>query len=118
MKIDNIPIDLILKNMFAATGTVLKIFFLTILFSVPLGFLVALARRSRFKIISLPTRIYQLIFRGTPLMLQLFFFMYGPFYIFGKGFERFTACIAFWLVMLSRFETPIASASRVIIGMD
>ncbi|CRZ34459.1 amino acid ABC transporter membrane protein (PAAT family) [Herbinix hemicellulosilytica] len=98
MKIDNIPIDLILKNMFAATGTVLKIFFLTILFSVPLGFLVALARRSRFKIISLPTRIYQLIFRGTPLMLQLFFFMYGPFYIFGKGFERFTACIVAFVI--------------------
>jgi len=98
MKIDNIPIDLILKNMFAATGTVLKIFFLTILFSVPLGFLVALARRSRFKIINLPTRIYQLIFRGTPLMLQLFFFMYGPFYIFGKGFERFTACIVAFVI--------------------
>ncbi|HPU63024.1 MAG TPA: amino acid ABC transporter permease [Mobilitalea sp.] len=98
MKIDNIPIDLILKNMFAATGTVLKIFFLTILFSIPLGFLVALARRSRFMIISLPTRIYQLLFRGTPLMLQLFFFMYGPFYIFGVGFKRFTACIIAFVI--------------------
>jgi len=98
MKIDNVPIDILLHNMFAATGTVFKIFFLTILFSVPLGFLVALARRSRCKIISLPTKIYQLIFRGTPLMLQLFFFMYGPFYIFGKGFGRFTACILAFVI--------------------
>lgn len=98
MKINNVPIDLLLKNMLAATGTVLQIFFLTIFFSIPLGFLVALARRSRFKIISLPTRIYQLVFRGTPLMLQLFFFMYGPYYIFDAGFGRFTACIIAFVV--------------------
>lgn len=98
MKIDNVPIDLLLKNMLSATGTVFQIFFLTILFSIPLGFLVALARRSRFKIISIPTRIYQLIFRGTPLMLQLFFFMYGPYYIFNAGFSRFTACIVAFVV--------------------
>jgi polar amino acid transport system permease protein len=79
--------------MLSASVTALEIFFLTILLSIPLGFLVALARRSRFWIISVPTRIYQLIFRGTPLILQLFFFMYGPYYIFGFSFGRFTACI-------------------------
>lgn len=98
MKIDNVPIDLLIKNMIYATGTVLQIFFLTILMSIPLGFLVALAGRSRYKIIRIPTRIYQLIFRGTPLMLQLFFFMYGPYYIFDKGFGRFTACIIAYVV--------------------
>jgi polar amino acid transport system permease protein len=84
--------------MFKATGMVLQIFFLTILFSVPLGFLVALARRSRIKLISIPTRIYQLIFRGTPLMLQLFFFMYGPYYIFGITYNRFAACITAFVI--------------------
>lgn len=98
MRIDNVPIDLLLKNMIAATGTVLQIFFLTILLSIPLGFIVALARGSRFKIISIPTRIYQLIFRGTPLMLQLFFFMYGPYYIFNTGFGRFNACIIAFVI--------------------
>jgi polar amino acid transport system permease protein len=93
MQIDNVPMDLLIPNMFSATVMVLKIFFLTIVLSVPLGFLVALARRSKLWIISVPTRIYQLIFRGTPLMLQLFFFMYGPYYIFGFSFDRFTACI-------------------------
>lgn len=98
MKIDNVPIDSLLKNMFSATGTVIMIFFLTILMSIPLGFLVALAGRSRYKIIRIPIRIYQLIFRGTPLMLQLFFFMYGPYYIFDKGFDRTTACIIAFVV--------------------
>jgi len=98
MKIDNVPIDLLINNMLSATGTVLKIFSLTILFSVPLGFLVALASRSRWGLVRFPTRIYQLVFRGTPLMLQLFFFMYGPYYIFGTGFGRFTACIIAFVV--------------------
>jgi polar amino acid transport system permease protein len=79
--------------MLSATGTTLFIFFMTIILSIPLGFLVALARRSKLWIISFPTRIYQLIFRGTPLMLQLFLFMYGPYYIFGFSFGRYTACI-------------------------
>ncbi|MBH1942310.1 amino acid ABC transporter permease [Mobilitalea sibirica] len=93
MKIDNVPLDLLIPNMLSATVYVIQIFILTILLSIPLGFLVALARRSRFKLISVPTRIYQLVFRGTPLMLQLIFFMYGPYYIFGFSFDRFTACI-------------------------
>lgn len=93
MKIDNVPMNLLIPNMLSATNTVLAIFFFTILFSVPLGFIVAAARRSKLWIISGPTRIYQLIFRGTPLMLQLIFFMYGPYYIFGFSFDRFVACI-------------------------
>ncbi|MDF2943764.1 MAG: polar amino acid transporter, inner rane subunit [Herbinix sp.] len=94
MRVDNVPMDLLLPNMLSATLTTLAIFFLTILLSIPLGFLVALARRSKLWIISLPVRIYQLIFRGTPLMLQLIFFMYGPYYIFGYNYKyRFIACI-------------------------
>jgi polar amino acid transport system permease protein len=94
MKFDNVPMDLLIPNMLSATGTVLQIFFLTILLSIPLGFLVALGRRSKHWFINVPIRIYQLIFRGTPLMLQLFFFMYAPYYIFGFSFDRFVACIA------------------------
>ena len=93
MKIDNVPMDLLIPKMLSASATALEIFFLTILLSIPLGFIVALARRSKLQIISFPVRIYQLVFRGTPLMLQLIFFMYGPYYIFGFSFDRFVACI-------------------------
>jgi len=97
-KVDNVPIDSLLLNMFEASGMVFKIFFLTIIMSIPLGFIVAFARRSRFKIINIPTRIYQLVFRGTPLMLQLYFFMYGPHYLFDFSFGRFNACIIAFVV--------------------
>ena len=94
MRIDNVPLDYLIPNMLAATLTTLNIFFLTIVFSIPLGFLVALGRRCRIWIVSFPLRIYQLIFRGTPLMLQLIFFMYAPYYIFGYNYKnRMVACI-------------------------
>jgi polar amino acid transport system permease protein len=94
MRIDNVPIDLLIPNMLKATGMTISIFFLTLIFSIPLGFLVALGRRSKLWIISFPIRLYQLIFRGTPLMLQLIFFMYAPFYLFGYNYKsRLVACI-------------------------
>lgn len=90
--IDHVPMDLLISNMLSATAMVFAIFFVTIILAVPLGFLVALGRRSKYKIISIPVRIYQLIFRGTPLMLQLIFFMYGPYYLFHFSFGRYIAC--------------------------
>lgn len=93
-----IPLDMLIPNMLSASSMTLKIFFYTIILSIPLGFIVALLRGSRFKIISIPIQIYQLIFRGTPLMLQLFFFMYGPYYIFGFSFDRFVACILAFVI--------------------
>lgn len=98
MRIDNVPIDLLLSNMFEATVVVIKIFVLTIVFSIPLGFLVALGRQCKYKIVHIPIQIYQLIFRGTPLMLQLFFFMYAPYYIFDFSFGRFQACIIAFVI--------------------
>ena len=57
------------------------IFFLTLLFSLPLGMLVALLRMSKSKIISGITRFIISVLRGTPLMLQLLAVTYGPYYI-------------------------------------
>lgn len=62
-------------------GRTCAIFFLTLLFSLPLGMLVALARKSANKIISNITRLVISILRGTPLMLQLLAVTYGPYYI-------------------------------------
>ena len=59
------------------------IFFLTLLFSLPLGLVVALLRRSGIKIIEWIMKIYISIVRGTPLMLQLFVVYFAPYYVFG-----------------------------------
>ena len=64
------------------------IFFLTLLFSLPLGMIVALLRMSKSKIISGITRFFISILRGTPLMLQLLAVTYGPYYLFGMAVAR------------------------------
>ena len=57
------------------------IFFLTLLFSLPLGMIVALLRMSKNRIVSGITRFFISILRGTPLMLQLLAVTYGPDYL-------------------------------------
>lgn len=65
------------------------IFFLTLLFSLPLGMIVAMMRMSKSKIISGITRVIISILRGTPLMLQLIAVTYGPYYLFEvSGFRN------------------------------
>ena len=64
-------------------GRTCAIFFLTLLFALPLGLVVAKLRMSRNKIISAVTKAYISILRGTPLMLQLLAVTYGPYYLFG-----------------------------------
>ena len=71
------------------------IFFLTILFSMPLGMVIMFLRRSRLKLVSGITKIYIAIMRGTPLMLQLLMWYFGPYYLFGMSIRgyRFPAII-------------------------
>ncbi len=64
------------------------IFFLTLLFSMPLGMVVALLRMSKNKLISGVTRFFISILRGTPLMLQLLAVTYGPYYLFDISVSR------------------------------
>ncbi len=69
-------------------GRTCAIFFLTLLFSLPLGLIVSLLRMSKNKIVSSIAKIYISILRGTPLMLQLLAVTYGPYYLFGIGVSR------------------------------
>lgn len=71
------------------------IFFLTVLFSMPLGMIVMLLRRSRFSVVRWIMKIYIAVMRGTPLMLQLLAWYFGPYYLFGMSIRgyRFTAII-------------------------
>ena len=64
-------------------GVTLQIFFLTLVGSLPLGVVVALARMSRVKPIAWIMKFYISVMRGTPLMLQMFFIYFAPYYIFG-----------------------------------
>ncbi|WP_303862360.1 amino acid ABC transporter permease [Alkalibaculum bacchi] len=55
-----------------------KIFIITLLFSLPLGLLIAFGSMSRFRPLRWLVRTFVWIIRGTPLMLQLIIIFYGP----------------------------------------
>ncbi len=67
----------ILPPLLEGTVVTLQMFFATIVLSLPLGLLLALARISRFKTLSSAVGVYIWLFRGTPLMLQLLFIYFG-----------------------------------------
>ncbi len=75
-----------------------SIFVWTLVFSLPLGLVVAFARMSKNVVLRGIARVYISILRGTPLMLQLLVVFFGPFYLFGAnigGFRYPAIIIAF-----------------------
>ncbi len=69
-------------------GKTCAIFFLTLIFALPLGIIIALLRMSKVTIISKITQFIVSVLRGTPLMLQLLAVTYGPYYLFGVNVSR------------------------------
>lgn len=63
--------------MLEASKTTIGLFFLTLLLGLPLGLLLAVGRISKHRIISWPIQMYNLVMRGTPLMLQLYIVYFG-----------------------------------------
>lgn len=73
-----------------------EIFFLTLLFSLPLGLVIAFGRMSKQLVVKSAAKVYISIMRGTPLMLQLIVVYFAPYYVFGikiAASYRFTAVI-------------------------
>ena len=70
-----------ISKMSEGLGRTCAIFFLTLLFALPLGLMVAKLRMSKNKVVSAIMKAYISILRGTPLMLQLLAVTYGPYYL-------------------------------------
>ena len=87
-----------------------EIFALTLLFSLPLGMLVAFGRMSRCKIVKLIAKLYISVMRGTPLMLQIIVVYFGPYYMFrlkmGTGY-RFPAVIIAFVINYAAYFAEI-----------
>ncbi len=80
----------------------LRLFVLTLVFSLPLGLIVSFGSMSKISIIKAPVRFVIWVIRGTPLMLQLLVIYYGPGIIFhanvwgsGDGGRFIAALVAF-----------------------
>ena len=77
-----------ITTMGSGFGKTCAIFFLPLLFSLPLGMVIAFLRMSKSKIVSNVTRFVISVLRGTPLMLQLIAVTYGPLYLFDLPVSR------------------------------
>ena len=86
----------------------LKVFGLTLLFSIPLGLVICFGSMSNWKPLRALTRGFVWIIRGTPLMLQLIIIFYGPGLIFGlPAMPRFTATIVAFAINYACYFSEI-----------
>jgi polar amino acid transport system permease protein len=87
-----------------------QIFVLTLLFSMPLGMIIAFGRMSKCRVLRAITKVYISIMRGTPLMLQILVVYFGPFYAFkiqmGRGY-RFPAVILAFVINYAAYFAEI-----------
>ncbi|MGX4600430.1 amino acid ABC transporter permease [Faecalimicrobium sp. JNUCC 81] len=93
----------------------LSIFFITLLLALPLGLMLAFMRLSKNKLIKNISRAYILVFRGTPLLLQLIFIFFGlP--LVGVVFNRFNAAIVAFTLNYAAYFAEIYRGA--ILGID
>jgi len=85
----------------------LEIFFLTLLFALPLALPVALGRMSASRWVRAPVHLYSLVMRGTPLILQIIFVYFAPYYLFDASWDRFTAVVVAFTVNYAAYFAEI-----------
>ena len=86
----------------------LKVFGLTLLFSIPLGLVICFGSMSNWKPLRALTRGFVWIIRGTPLMLQLIIIFYGPGLMFDMpAMPRFTATIVAFAINYACYFSEI-----------
>ena len=89
-------------------GETLKIFFVTLLFSLPLGLVIAFGSMSSFKPLSYFSRAAVWAVRGTPLMLQVIIVYYGPGLIWGaEALGRLEAALIAFVINYACYFSEI-----------
>ena len=92
-------VEQILIQLMGGMLTSVQIFVVTLIFSLPLGLVVAFGRMSANRVVRTIVKGYISVMRGTPLMLQLMVVYFGPYYIFGlklgSGYRLWAALIGF-----------------------
>lgn len=83
----------LVSSMREGLAATLTIFAATLIFSIPLGMVLALLRMSRHRVVSMPVSLYILVMRGTPLMLQIFAIYFAVPMLLGTNLERMSATI-------------------------
>ncbi|MBP1589886.1 MAG: amino acid ABC transporter permease [Kiritimatiellae bacterium] len=89
-----------LPQLLEGTGVTLQLFCWTLVLSIPLSIPIALGRMSKFWPLRQLVNVYLLVIRGTPLMLQLIFVFFAPYYL------------SVYLVKLGLLSAPLQTPDR------
>ena len=85
-----------------------RLFFETLLFSIPLGLIISFGSMSKIKPISYLVKVFVWIIRGTPLMLQLFIVFYVPGLVFNMPMrDRMLAALIAFVINYSCYFSEI-----------
>ena len=88
-----------------------SLFFITVLVSIPIGLLLSFTRVGRSKVLQGVVGAYVWVMRGTPLLLQLYFFCYGITFLPGIGdylvMDRFQAAILAFILNYAAYFCEI-----------
>ncbi len=95
------------KILFTGIGMSLKLFIITLIISIPFGILVAILRNSKCKIVAFIMKLYILLIRGTPIMLQIIVVYFGPYYLFKISYDRFVAIIIAFVINYAAYFSEI-----------
>ena len=96
-----------LPFMLEGSVTTVQVFVLTLVISLPLGLPIAMGSNSRCKPLSFLCKIYVWIFRGTPLMLQLWFFYFFFPFNFGITFDALTTAVLTYVLNYAAYFAEI-----------
>ena len=89
-------------------GENLKLFGLTLAFSLPIGLLLSFCSMSKIPPIRWLSKTFVWIIRGTPLMLQLFIVFFVPGIVFGTPMKtRFTAALVAFVINYAAYFSEI-----------
>lgn len=102
-------IGVLLPTLLQGMGQTLLLFVLTLAMALPLGLPFALGSNSKFFLFRWISKTYIWIFRGTPLLLQLFFFYYGL-GIMGVDLGQFPAAVLTFVLNYAAYFAEIYRA--------
>jgi len=99
----------LLGQLLEGTVVSLEVFTLTLVFAIPLALPVALGRMSRNPFVRAPVNLYIQVMRGTPLILQIIFVYFAPYYVLGLswGEHRLAAVVVAFAVNYAAYFAEI-----------
>lgn len=88
-----------------------QLFVITLLLALPLGLIITFFTMTKFKPVKWLMKSFVWIIRGTPLMLQLFVFVYAPGFLFNMVWEdRWTPVVLAFVINYAAYFSEIYRA--------